>query len=172
VSRLALGVAAGLAVAVVVFALLADTTERVSGSPVPAGNPAELRLVTARDDALRAADHAATVLSSLDYRDAAGSLDRWQQVATGPLLDQLRTGRQSQITTVEQAKSVVEGHVLTAAISELDEGVGKAIVLVAMKSTVTRESQQPTDKTIRLKLTMTRTPDGWKLSQIGPVSTG
>ena len=62
--------------------------------------------------------------------------------------------------------------VLDAAVSELDDRAGTAELIAVVESTVTPDGGQKVTKINRYLTKLTRTDDGWKLSQLGPLRAG
>jgi Mce-associated membrane protein len=179
---LAAGALIGVVVAGVVVAvglvLSGDDGAPTGGAPVPptsqsvsvpAADPAA-GMGVARDESLRAAEEAVAVLNTLDYHTAAQEgLNRWESVATGALLEELRAKRAETSSTVSKAKTSTTAKVLAAAVSRLAQDGSSADVLASVEVTQTDARGNPTVKQVREKLTMTRTGDGWKVSAISTV---
>jgi len=127
---------------------------------------------TARDDALTAGSEAVAIMNTLDYRTVDADLDEWERVTTGALHDEIVSGREQSGQAVTAAKSVTKPKVLFAAVTEVDEPAGTATVLVALRVNVETGGAEPTDKYMRLKGTLTRTGEEWKLDGIGQVAYG
>jgi Mce-associated membrane protein len=130
-----------------------------------------LELAAEREVVLTEARQAAINFNSLDHRDVAAGLDRWEQSSTGMLLDEFRANRAEYEQVVTQALRVTEAEVRDAAVSELDAVSGRARVLLAMDVEVHAQGQQPLTSRQRLQLEMTRTDQGWKASRVAPVRT-
>jgi Mce-associated membrane protein len=173
------GALAGVIVAGVIVALLIVSGSR-GGSP-PArpttagsstgGAQSGVPFGTSRDDSLRAAEEAAVTLNTLDYKNVQPGLDRWEAVAAGPLLDQLKARRPDAASTAEKAKSASTAKVLVAAVSKISPDASSAEVLALVEVTVT-DSKGTTTKQVREKLGVIQTAAGWKISAISPVEPG
>jgi Mce-associated membrane protein len=178
--------AAGALIGVIVAGILVTVGLLLSsddGSPPPAApvsptsQPATVSAAdpassigNARDESLKAAEQAVVVLNTLDYRIAAQEgLDRWESVATGALLEELRAKRAETSSTVSKAKTSTTAKVLAAAASRVAQDGSSADILVSVEVTVTDARGTPTVKQVREKLTMTRTGDGWKVGAISTV---
>jgi Mce-associated membrane protein len=124
---------------------------------------------TARDEALRAAQDAVVVMNTLDYRDVDAGLDKWTEVTTGSLHDEVVNGRAQSEQAIENAQSVTKATVLSAAVKAVDARAGTATVLVALKVNVSTGGAAATDKFMRMQGTLLRTDQGWKLDGLGQV---
>lgn len=122
-----------------------------------------------RDDALRAGQQAVLNFNTLDYRHVAQGLRLWEQSSTGLLRKQIVAGQAAFEQQVQQAKTVTTARVLDAALTSLDAGSGRAIIIVALQITVTPAQGSPVVKQSRLAGTLIRTLAGWKLSALSQV---
>ncbi|MFF8289778.1 hypothetical protein ACF068_11195 [Streptomyces sp. NPDC016309] len=127
---------------------------------------------TTRDEVLAAGEQAVQNMNTLDHRDLRRGLDRWQDSATGGLLDQLTQGRPQFERQIQQARTVTSAKVLAGAVTELDARAGRAGVMVALRITVTPPKGKPAAKESRMLGELTRTPEGWKLSALGQAPVG
>jgi Mce-associated membrane protein len=128
-----------------------------------------LELAETRDVVLADARQAAINLNTLDHRDVEGGLDLWEQSSTGTVLEEFRTNREQYAQFVAESGRVTEATVTDAAVAELDTRAGTARVLIGVDVQVTPEGQEPVLTRQRLQLEMTRTDQGWKVSQLAPV---
>lgn len=128
-----------------------------------------VKVTTARDAALDAGGKGAVVMNTLDYRTVDAGMDAWERITTGDLHDQIVNGRTQSKQAITDAKSVTEAKLLSAAVEDVNEQAGTATVLVSMKVNVTVGSAAPIDKYMRLKCTLLRTGQDWKLNGIGQV---
>jgi len=173
------GALAGVLVAGVIVALLIVSGSRGGkppARPTPAGSSSSgaqsgVPVGTNRDDSLRAAEEAAVTLNTLDYKSIQPGLDRWEAVAAGPLLDQLKARRSDAASTAEKAKSSSTAKVLVAAVSKIAPDASSAEVLALVEVTVT-DSKGTTTKQVREKLGVIQTAAGWKISAISTVDPG
>ncbi|TMR38776.1 hypothetical protein [Actinomadura geliboluensis] len=124
-----------------------------------------------RDEALLAGEQAVQNLNTLDYRDLASGLKTWQDSTTSDLYRQITQGRAAFEAQVKKARTITTARILDAAVAELDERSGKARILVAVEITVTPPEGAPAVKQSRLVGKVTRTPAGWKLSELGQAPT-
>jgi Mce-associated membrane protein len=172
---LASGTLAGVVVAVLVIAVLLISGNK--GDAPPAAPPSTASdaatsgptLAADRDESMRFAEEAVVILNTLDYRTAQQGLDRWESVATAPLLDQLRTRRAEAASTAEQTKTASTAKVLAAALSRFSPDASGADVLAAVEVTTVDEKGAPTVKTLREKFTLLNTGQGWKVSAVAVV---
>ncbi|MQA13946.1 MAG: hypothetical protein GEV09_07140 [Pseudonocardiaceae bacterium] len=162
-----------LGIAVVVVAVLAVLASGAAGwygvSWYRAAHDESLELAMTRDTVLRQARQAAINLTTLDHRNVQAGLDSWEQVSTGPLLEEFRTNRGNYVKTIQQGKVKTESEVVDGAVAELDTRAGTARVLMGIDVTVTPAEGDPTVSRQRLEMVMQRTGDGWKVSAVAPV---
>ena len=125
-----------------------------------------------RDAVLRAAEQGVQNMNTLDYRKVDQGLASWEDSSTGDLRQELVQGRAQFAAQVRQAQTVTTAKILDGAVTELDDRVGKAGVIVAVQITVTPSSGTPTTKQSRMRAQLTRTPSGWKLSALGQAPLG
>lgn len=122
-----------------------------------------------RDAALQDAQQAAINVNTLDHRRVQSGFELWEQSATGAALEEFRTNHDAYVRTVTASKTISTARARDAAVAELDDRAGTALVLVGVDVTYTREQREPSCVRQRLLLNMKRTPDGWKVEKIGPV---
>ncbi|HEX2297651.1 MAG TPA: hypothetical protein VHH34_03885 [Pseudonocardiaceae bacterium] len=134
-----------------------------------AAHDESIRRGIVRDTALQDAQQAAINVNTLDYRRVQGGLELWERSATGAALEEFRTNRDAYVRTVTEAKTTSTARVRGAAVAELDERAGTALVLVGVDVTYTPEQREASCVRQRLLLNMKQTPDGWKVEKIGPV---
>jgi Mce-associated membrane protein len=120
-----------------------------------------------RDEVLQAGEQAVQNLNTLDYRSLGPGLKTWQDSTTSDLYRQITQGRAEFEERVKKARTITTARILDAAVAELDERSGKARILVAVEITVTPPDGDPVTKQSRLIGKVTRTPAGWKLSELG-----
>ena len=156
-----------LVVAVVLAVAGVGPSHAVPGTPVAAGvvNPT----ATARDGAVAGATTAGQALTSAESNDPAGTVDRMTQVATGPLLENLRSQRAHWVEQIRELRSQVTSEVLATAASAVDPKAGTATVLVLVKTTSTADRQS---RQQRMILDMSRTPRGWKAAAVSAAPVG
>lgn len=134
-----------------------------------ARNATDLKEARTRDAVASAAGNAAVELSTLDYREASGALDRWRSVATGTLAQTLASANKSYQAMVEQGQVTTQAEVRQAAVQRLAGDQRSAVVLVGLDVTLHSKSGTSVQKE-RLAVTMTQTNDGWKASAMKPVT--
>lgn len=93
-------------------------------------------------------------------------------MATGALLDELRKNRDTSVQAVTEAKTATTGSVLSAAVAELDTEAGTARLLAAVAVSVAQDGGEPTEKRVRLELTLTKTDNEWKASALAQIPAG
>ncbi len=165
-SRTLLAVAAVLAVLTFGFAAYAGVAW------YSAAHSSESSFASARDEARRAGEVGITNFLTLDYRKVDEDLQRWLSSSTGELRAEIDKDKDSRKKQLVDAKSVTTSKVLDAAVSELDDRAGTAELIAVVESTVTPDGGQPVTKINRYLTKLTRTDDGWKLSQLGPLRAG
>lgn len=119
-----------------------------------------------RDAVRLQAENAAAVLNTLAPETAEEGIANWEQVATGPLLAELRRSRQAFVETIRQARRSTLARPLHSAVASLDVAGGTAAVLVSTDIVTTPTAGEPVTNRQRLEIIMTRTDDGWKASGV------
>ncbi|HEY0638032.1 MAG TPA: hypothetical protein VGD67_10325 [Pseudonocardiaceae bacterium] len=164
-------------VAVAVAAVLAVLAVAAAGwygvAWFRAANSPERDAAAAREEVLRDARQVILNLEAINYETLDADLARWESSVTGPLLDDFRASRERYAEQVRNTQAKAEATIVDAAVTELNPTAGTAEVLVfvdllTIEHTDGKESGRAT-KRQRLKLELTRTDDGWKASQAGPV---
>lgn len=120
----------------------------------------------ARDAVRLDAENAAAVLNTLSPDTAEEGIDRWEEVATGPLLAELTRSRAAFVETIQQARRSTEARPLDSAVATLDLAGGTATVLVSTDILTTPPDGEPVTNRQRLEIVMTRTDEGWKASGV------
>jgi Mce-associated membrane protein len=138
-----------------------------------AANSAEQSTATLREEVLRDARTVILNLEAISYQTLDADLARWEDSVTGPLLEDFRASRERYAEQVLKTQAKAEASIVEAAVVELNPTAGTADVLVFVNLVTTehKDGQETgrAEKRQRLKLEMTRTDDGWKASQAGPV---
>jgi Mce-associated membrane protein len=124
-----------------------------------------------RDQVLAAGEQAVQNLNTLDWQHVSTGLNTWDQSTTGGLRSQLDQGKADFTKQVEQARTVTTARVLAGAVTELDRQTGRASVMVALQITVATPGSAATTKQSRLLGQLTRTAQGWKLSDLAQASS-
>ena len=137
-----------------------------------AASSSESEYAATRDDALRSGQVGITNFLTLDYKKVDEDLQRWLSSSTGDLRAEIDKDKDSRKKQLVDAKSVTTSKVLDAAITELDDRAGSASMIAVVESTVTPDNGQKVTKINRYLTKLTRTDDGWKLSQLGPLRAG
>ncbi len=122
-----------------------------------------------RDAVLRDAQRAVLTLNTLDYRQVQDGLTLWEQSATGPLLNQLRTNRESYAQAITESATVSSAKLLDAAVASLDGRAGTALVFAGVDVTSQLEQSNPGCVHRRVRLEMIRVGAGWKVGALDPV---
>jgi len=122
-----------------------------------------------RDEVDRVARAAIVTMNELDYRKLDEGLANWADATTGPLHDEiagLTADKKKQLT---DAKPVTKAKITSSAVKELDDRGGKATVIAAIEKSVQTGNGKAQTSYQRIQATLTRTKDGWKLENLGPV---
>jgi Mce-associated membrane protein len=165
------GAALGVLVAGLIVGFLVVSGNKTGTPPTgpqltltPSGASAAAPIGTTRDDSLRTAEEAAIALNTLDYRSAEQGLEKWESLATAPLLDELKADHAAAASRVEKAKTNSAAKVLGAAVSKVAPDGSSADVLVVVQVSIMDAKGASTSKQIRERLTVTQTATGWKIS--------
>lgn len=122
-----------------------------------------------RDAVLRDAGRAILTLNTLDYRRVQDGLTLWEQSATGSLLEQLRTNRDTYARAITDSSTVSSAKVLDAAVAALDGRAGTAEVLAGVDVTSQFDRGDPGCVHRRVRMDMIRVGDSWKVGTLTPV---
>lgn len=122
-----------------------------------------------RDEVRQDAQQAALTLNTLDYRRVQDALTLWEQVATGPMLADLRAKAPTYARAITEAETSTSARVLDVGVAALDERAGTAQVLVALDVTAESSRGEPTCTHRRVRLDMVRAGDTWKVTNLTPV---
>jgi Mce-associated membrane protein len=122
-----------------------------------------------RDDALKAGQRAVAALTTLDYRQADQGYQRWLDVSTGALHDELTQDKQASLDRIVQAKTVTDAKVLDAAVTEVDSGAGTAKVIASVELQVKPDGADAVTKRNRFQAELARTPAGWRVTALGQI---
>lgn len=161
-SIVALVVAGG----VVALVLATSGVDKQGASPPSEKADPDAGLAATRDEAIEDGTEAAETLNTLDYKTAEESLKRWESVTTGELHEEIVDAGKAYEAQVANAKTTSEGKVQSAALAELDAEEGTGRLLVAMRIEITRDGAEPTTKFTRISVTIEKTKDGWKASDV------
>jgi Mce-associated membrane protein len=137
-----------------------------------ASHSSESTFAAARDEALRSGQVGITNFLTLDYKKVDEDLQRWLNSSTGELRAEIDKDKDSRKKQLVDAKTATTSKVLSAAITELDDRAGTATMIAVVETAVTPEGGQTVPKINRYLTKLTRTDDGWKLSQLGPLRSG
>jgi len=164
-------------IATIAAALLAATAVVTAGwfgvDWFRAANSTEKSAAVMRDEVLRDARQVILNLEAINYETLDADLARWESSVTGPLLEEFRSSRDRYAEQVRKTQAKAEATIVEAAVTELNPTAGTADVLVFVNLVTTehKDGQETgrAEKRQRIKLEMTRTEEGWKASQAGPV---
>lgn len=150
-------------VAVAVAAVVGCTLWIVSSGTDPAA-------AQERDVALSSGRTAIATLNTLDYRELAAGLRRWESAATGTLRDEVAGMPETTKERVRDARAVSRARVVDAALTAFDGARATVIALVDVE--VARDGAEPVVKPGRYTAELVRTADGWKARSVGPIPVG
>ena len=126
------------------------------------------RTAAARDEALIAVRQLAVILQTVDAQHPEQSMSAWQACATGKLLDKLRREQNKFIGELKKTPTETHTIVLDAALTGVNPDAGSATAIVALREDqtvmVNGQPATPTERTVRIKLDLDRTNDGWKVA--------
>ena len=131
-----------------------------------------LAYATARDEVLAAGREQVATLTTLDYHDVDGGIDKWLAVSTGGLRDELAATDATVREQLADNATVATGRVLDAAVSELDARAGSAKLLVSVEISTAKDGSPPLSKRNRFVAGMSRVDGVWKLSALDQVPLG
>jgi Mce-associated membrane protein len=134
-----------------------------------ASNDDGLAYSAKRDEVDRVARAAIVTMNTLDYRKLDQGLSDWADTTTGPLHDEIAGLTADKKKQLADAKPVTSAKITSSAVKELDDRGGKATVIAAIEKTVSTADGKPKPSYQRIQATLTRTGDGWKLENLGPV---
>jgi Mce-associated membrane protein len=123
-----------------------------------------------REEVRAIGSSAISTLTTLDYQNVDAGLDQWQEVSTGVVHDEFVKNRETNKGAIQNAKTKTTAKVLETAVTDLNTQQKTAKIIAAVEATVTQEGQQPGTKRMRLEAVLTETDEGWKVSEIRPVS--
>jgi Mce-associated membrane protein len=134
-----------------------------------AANDDGIEYSSKRDEVDRVARAAITTMNELDYRKLDEGLANWADATTGPLHDEIVNLSAEKKKQLADAKPMTSATVTSSAVKELDDRGGKATVIAAIEKTVQTADGKPQQSYQRISASLTRTKDGWKLDNLGPV---
>ncbi|TYL55380.1 hypothetical protein FXB39_03280 [Nocardioides sp. BGMRC 2183] len=124
-----------------------------------------------RDTVLITATSQIETMNTLDYRDVDAGLEKWQDVTTGTLHDQIVEQGTEQAPLLEDQKKISQGHVVQAAVLDLTEDT--ATVIAAVEVTVqdgTDLEAEPTVKRHRYSADLVEVDGEWLLEALEQVA--
>ncbi|MGD9483288.1 hypothetical protein WDH52_08480 [Streptomyces sp. TRM70308] len=132
----------------------------------------DLAHARARDTALADGRRHIARLHTLESRSVRDGLDGWLDATAGPLRAELERTRGESGAVLEQEGTTARGTVTDAALTALDTRAGTARVLATVRVRLAPRDGEPTTDRKRCEATLTRTADGWKLTQVTTVPVG
>ncbi|MEU2022347.1 hypothetical protein ABZ565_09290 [Streptomyces sp. NPDC016469] len=135
----------------------------------------DLAYAKSRDAALADGRQALARLNTLDGKDATSvdaGLAGWLGSATGPLYDQLKRTRKKDAADLERSGATARGKVTDAALTELDERTGTALMIATVDVEVTPRTGKAGTERKRFEATLARTGDGWKIKALTALGIG
>lgn len=136
-----------------------------------ASNDESVQFTNTRDDVLRIGKQELINFYTLDYKNPDASFDRLVQSSTGDLATAIKQGEANWKKQLSDQKSSSTAKVLDAAVTELDDRAGTATVVAIVEVDVTPDNGKPPNR-LPMQIQLTRTDQGWKLSQAGSIVLG
>ena len=130
-----------------------------------------VRFAGTRDEVLRVGKQELINFYTLDYKNPDASFDRLVQSSTGDLATAIKQGEANWKKQLTDQKTSSTAKVLDAAVTELDDRAGTATVVAIVEVDVTPDNGQPANR-LPMQIQLTRTDQGWKLSQAGSIVLG
>jgi len=137
-----------------------------------AGNDDAIAYATTRDEVLAVGREHVATLTTLDYHDVDGGIEKWLAVSTGGLRDELAATDATTRQSLKDGATVATGRVLDAAVSELDPRTGAAKLLVSVEISTAKGAAPPAAKRNRFVAALSQTDGAWKLSALDQVPLG
>jgi Mce-associated membrane protein len=135
-------------------------------------NDGNASLAAARDDVLRVGGAAVKAYTEVDYKDLDGFFARQKAVSDPNMQAQLAQLEPTYRKALGDAQTTVTTTIQAIAVEELNEHEGKASLLAAISTDVTKGTAHSV-KPLRLEVQMSRIAENgqqvWKLSSIGEV---
>jgi Mce-associated membrane protein len=92
-------------------------------------NAVAASIAAARDAAATAGRDGMVTFNTMDYRQVDASLDRWAEISTGSLHEQVVHDRAKAVKSVTDAKTVTTAQLLQLALTTFDNDGGTATVI-------------------------------------------
>lgn len=128
------------------------------------------QLAQQRDLVLASAMLGAKAVASVDYRDAAQSLNNTLSVTTGPLHDRVQKSFAANEKKIADGKQTITADAASAGVSTMDLTAGRSDVLVALNTTVTTKDGKPAKRPATVKLSMQRAGDRWLIADVRQIA--
>ena len=136
-----------------------------------ASSDESVRFAGTRDEALRVGKQELVNFYTLDYKNPDASFDRLVQSSTGDLATAIKQGEANWKKQLADQKTSLTAKVLDAAVTELDDRAGTATVVAIVEVDATPDNGKPANR-LPMQIQLTRTDQGWKLSQAGSIVLG
>jgi Mce-associated membrane protein len=130
-----------------------------------------VQFAVTRDDVLRVGKQELINFYTLDYKNPDASFDRLVQSSTGDLATAIKQGEANWKKQLADQKTSLTAKVLDAAVTELDDRAGTATVVAIVEVDATPDNGKPANR-LPMQIQLTRTDQGWKLSQAGSIVLG
>jgi Mce-associated membrane protein len=130
-----------------------------------------VQFASTRDDVLRVGKQELVNFYTLDYKNPDASFDRLVQSSTGDLATAIKQGEATWKKQLTDQKTSSTAKVLDAAVTELDDRAGTATVVAIVEVDVTPDNGKAANR-LPMQIQLTRTDQGWKLSQAGSIVLG
>ncbi len=138
----------------------------------PAGPAAGNRTAELRDAAVRVAEQTAVAVASLDHRDGDADYDRLLALLSGAARQEWEQQRAEKLAALtSDAVTADRVAVKASGVAALDPAAPSATVLVAATARIAgKQAPAPEEHRYRLRMSLTRTADEWKVSELQFVS--
>jgi Mce-associated membrane protein len=138
---------------------------------ITASNDSDVRFAASRDDVLRIGQQELVNFYSLDHKNPDASFDRLVRSSTGDLATAIKQGESTWKKQLTDGKTTTTAKVLDAVVTELDDRAGSATLAAIIQADT--DSQGKTNSyRLPMQAQLTRTDQGWKLSQAGSITLG
>lgn len=130
-----------------------------------------VELAELRDTVLISARAGIETMNTLDHRDVQGGLEKWQDVSTGTLRDQIADTDEETRTLMEEQGKISSGKVVDAAVIDLTKNT--ATVIASVEVTVRDGADpdaEPTVKRNRFAADLVKVGGTWLLETLDQVA--
>lgn len=126
-----------------------------------------------RDTVLITARSHVETMNTLSYEDIDGGLQKWEDVSTGTLKDQIAATDPESRKLMAEQRMISVGKVTDAAVVDLTDSTATVIVSLATTVTdTTKPGEQPTVKRNRMAADLVKVGGKWLLEALDQVAVG